>query len=89
MESNGNRVYQSSPNNKIYKTSADVLKDLERFSMIMQVMTENMKEEAWSRFASGHDYGVLSALIGEASARLAEANKYVTDKIITNNKRVF
>lgn len=88
MESNG-KVYLSSPNGKIYKTSSDVLKDFERFSMIMQVMTENMKEAAWSRFASGHDYGVLSALIGEASARLAEANKYVTGKIAANEKRVF
>lgn len=88
MESNG-KVYSSSPNGKIYKTSADVLKDFERFSMIMQVIIENMKEEAWKKFSSSNDYRVLSAFIAEASARLAEANKYVTDKIITNNKRVF
>lgn len=83
------KVYTSANDSLIYKTDEDVIKDFARFSKIMQVMTENMKEEAWSRFASGHDYRVLSAFIGEASARLAEANKYVTDKIITNNKRVF
>ena len=83
------KVYTSANDGLIYKTDEDVIKDLARFSKIMQVITENMKEEAWKKFALRNDYHVLSALIGEASARLAEANKYVTDKIITNNKRVF
>lgn len=83
------KVYTSANDSLIYKTDEDVIKDFARFSMIMQVMTENMKEEAWKKFSSSNDYRVLSAFIGEASARLAEANKYVTDKIVTNNKRVF
>lgn len=83
------KVYTSANDSLIYKTDEDVIKDFARFSKIMQVMTENMKEEAWKKFSSSNDYRVLSAFIGEASARLAEANKYVTDKIVTNNKRVF
>lgn len=83
------KVYTSANDSLIHKTDADVIEDLARFSKIMQVIIENMKEEAWKKFSSSNDYRVLSAFIGEASARLAEANKYVTDKIVTNNKRVF